>query len=209
MSALLPLGLLASAWGVELSLGPTVAINDPYLRNLGVTESIGFPIGQTLVVALQGTAYPDLGRHMWTQVHRHLVDDNHLSADLSLRVFDVSAAVALVPLRTDVGRFQTALGAYVGGGVVRTADDLESFRAEGDPLALRTELQLHPMLVYGVYGDLVPARGPGLRVRLNEADHVEAVGGDVLEMKLTVLLSVELLFRLGSPARVAAAEGAP
>jgi len=163
------LGLAAPALEPVGTLGYEAAWNDVFVARRGLRAGIGLGVGPWLSTELSGAVYPVLGRADLTALTRGLIDDLHISPDISRILWAGRAGVHLWPLHDESAR----LG--LGGGVAafRTRDDLDSLHVGVADEVPHVD-QVHP----GWFVDLRAEawRGPvGLRVRLERSHFVEQV----------------------------------
>ncbi len=194
----IPIILVSSALGgqVGLSGGAELVANDPFLRTIGDHWSLEYAPRPHVRFGASLSHYPDLGELGWKPLTEQLVNEAHVSPDLSRMRTQVQLVTRIMPFINAVGKLEAQTGFHAGMGLVRTIDDLEALQQQGDPYAMATEKQLHPSTVFGLSselgGDVV--RG---RVRIEWLSYVEVVSSTTLEMKNALLLAGEVTVWLG------------
>lgn len=201
------LALTGVALAADLSIGASVNSNDPFLLQKSVVASgaVGFAPGAR--VGLMAAYSPNLGRADWQPITSQLVDENHVSPDISRRGFDGALTLQVEPFRGRVATVGTAMALYAGLGLVWTHDDLDALQTDSDDeRAVTTEFQLHPDLVWGLQGDVYPWEAVGFRLRWHHISWIETVNATTLEMRDLQTLGLEVVVLIG-PAERAAMQG--
>lgn len=194
---LLPLLLLVAPAraedGFEATLGLEHVINDPYLKTLGATATVGYGLADRAVIELSGGFYPAFGSSAdWTLLTRELVDELHIAPDISRIHWRGALALRLTPFEGKVGRGTSYVSGRAGFGLVHTSDDLEALQVEsGDVMAISTAVQNHPAAVWGF--------SAGYRIwhvqfalHVERCRYIETVWGTTLENKAPVFTGFTL-----------------
>ena len=187
------LGLTGSAFAYEgvVSVGPTLVVNDPFLKQKGVAVSGEYRPEEFLAVGLDYRLFPDLGDTNWTGLTKQLIEENHVSPDISKRQWVSKATVTIFGLKHSTSTADLAVGFGVGIGFSKTADDLEALDTEAsDERAVVTQNQMHPTAGYTLLGEAWWGEN-GIRFRLENDGYIETVNATVLEMKSPVNVGVE------------------
>jgi hypothetical protein len=197
MHSLLALLLLGPAQAGDLgfSLGYDRTINDPFLVRRGLRAGVAFAPREQLAVEATAAFYPDLGESDWAALTSQLIDNNHVSPDLSRILGQAHLRLHIFPLRSRFGPFEGALDGWAGFGATWTEDDLEALQQEGDPWAEATASQVHPCPTWGfgyqVVADIADTGAMGLRLRWDRFRYIETVSSATLETKGNIILGLE------------------
>jgi hypothetical protein len=192
----------------ELSIGSLTTINDPFLNSFGVRGGGAIDIVPGARLCATAALLPDRDDANWNRLTKQLIEENHVSPDISKRKLEAELSLAIEPFRGRVGAIGTALALYAGLGVVRTADDLQALDAdESNDLASATQHQTIPTSVWGVVGDVYLNPLWGLRLRWHHLGYVETAKSIYLEMKSVEEVGFEVVFVLDAKNR-AVMEGA-
>lgn len=169
-------------------------VNDPFIERRGVQG--GFELGPLpeLTAGARLGLYPSFNQQDWKPLTKQLVEELHVSPDISRIVARAELYGRAAPLRVERGDWTSDAGLVVGGGLVRTVDDLEALQAEDDPVALSTQVELHPTLVLGLSAGLW-WQFVGLRLDATRLHYTETVYGSTLENKRPVFLDLQISFQ--------------
>ncbi len=184
----------------RFELTPAVAFvtNDPFLNRYIVGAGLGYHFTEVFELELNMGFSPDLGEADWKPLTKQLVNENHVSPDLSPLTYFGNATFAFSPiygkmaLGTRIINFDI-FGAF-GMGVVRTSDDLEALQQQGDPEAMATENQLHPTTNFGGGLRVIFAESFALRIEGRSLVYIETVSSTTLEMKNNFILQLGASF---------------
>ena len=168
--------------------------NDPFLNRYIAGVRIGYHL--TEIFAFEGElAYaPDLGDADWKGLTHQLVNQNHVSPDISKLTLIANGAFQFSPIYGKVALSGDNIihfdiyGAF-GMGVTQTRDDLEALQAEGDAEAIATEVQLHTTTNFGGGARIVFNETVAVRVDGRSLVYIETVNSTTLEMKNNFILS--------------------
>lgn len=170
-------------------------VNDPFVRRRGLHGGMEIgPRPEVLLGARLGV-YPIFNQADWKPLTTQLVEELRIAPDLSRITARGELYLRLAPLQSERGDWQSDVGLLTGVGVVRTVDDLEMLQAEGDPIAISTQTQLHRTIVLGVSGG-VWWKMVGLRMDATRLHYTEVVNGETLESKRPVFLGLEMSVRV-------------
>lgn len=133
---------------------------------------------RSIAVELEGSATPDLGRSRWRR------DDEESTAPLDPRTAARASALTRLTFSPFLGDvvlagskpLPIALDLSVGGGVVRTVDEIDL--AVLAPDATLTVMQLHPAVGWAIGPRVSLSRRFDLRVRFDGLHWVEAYARD-------------------------------
>jgi outer membrane beta-barrel protein len=168
--------------------------NDPFLNRYIAGVRMGYHL--TEIFAFEGElAYaPDLGDADWKGLTHQLVNQNHVSPDISKLTLIANGAFQFSPIYGKVALSGDNIihfdiyGAF-GMGVTQTRDDLEALQAEGDAEAITTEVQLHPTTNFGGGARVVFNHTVAVRIDGRSLVYIETVNSTTLEMKNNFILS--------------------
>ncbi len=178
----------------RFELTPNVAFvtNDPFLNRYIVGAGLGYHATEIFEIEANLGFSPDLGEADWKPLTKQLVDNNHVSPDLSPLTYFGNATFAFSPIYGKVAVGPKIVnfdifGAF-GMGVVRTADDLEALQQQDDPYALATQFQLHPTTNFGGGLRIIFGESIALRIEGRSLVYIETVSSTTLEMKNNFIL---------------------
>ncbi|MFH1466180.1 MAG: hypothetical protein ABIO70_17475 [Pseudomonadota bacterium] len=185
----------SSAASVLLTVGPEAVTNDPFLHRYGLSTGVELEPTPLVRVGLSGAFYPDRHDRDWKPLTTQLVENNHISPDLSPMLGRAQGVIRVLPLRMGLGKLTCTTGFGAGAGVVYTSDDLEALQQEEDLYAQATENQLHPALLYGLSSEIGGTWVRG-RVRIERFTYIETVFSTTLEHKANLFAALDLVIRL-------------
>jgi len=174
--------------------------NDPFLNRYIANFGLGYHI--TEIFAIEGNfGYsPDLGQVDWKPLTQQLVNENHVSPDISKLTLYGNATFQFSPIYGKVALNSRRLigfdlfGAF-GMGFTQTQDDLEALGTDAnDPKASATAVELHPTTNFG--GGARVILSPNLAIRLDARSlvYIETVNSTTLEMKNNFILTGGVCF---------------
>lgn len=179
--------------------------NDPFLNRYIIGTNVGYHATEIFAVEANLAFSPDLGSRDWKQITHQLVENNHVSPDISKLIFIGNATAQFSPIYGKVafaGRNIIGFNIYglFGMGLTQTHDDLEALQAEdGDnQLALNTEVQWHPTTNFGGGARVVLNDWFAVRMDGRSLVYIETVNSDVLEMKNNFVFSMGASFFIPS-----------
>ncbi len=178
--------------GIGLHAGADWVVNDPFIKRRGLHVGLEYAPVPVFSAGILLAGYPDLGQADWKPLTTQLVEENQVSPDLSRVMARGELVARFTPIRREGEHIATNVGLHVGFGAVRTKDDLTAMQAENDPVALSTQIELHPTLLYGLTAELRTDYVVGLRVRAEHLLYVETVNGTTLERKNNRFFGLEL-----------------
>jgi outer membrane beta-barrel protein len=182
-------------------ISPHVAFvsNDPFLNRYIVGTGVGYNL--TEIFAIEGMLdfSPDLGTGDWKPLTTQLVEENHVSPDISkLNLFGSACFVfsSIYGKAAISGRKLINFDIYgkFGMGATRTADDLEALQSVGDPRAEATQFQVHPTTNFGGGARIIFNENLAMRVEGRSMVYIETVNATTLEMKNNFILQFSASF---------------
>lgn len=189
--------LKISRW--EISPHVAFVSNDPFLNRYIVGTGVGYNL--TEIFAIEGMLdfSPDLGTGDWKPLTTQLVEENHVSPDISKLNLFGSACFVFSPIYGKAaisGRKLINFDIYgkFGMGATRTADDLEALQAVGDPRAEATQFQVHPTTNFGGGARIIFNENLAMRVEGRSMVYIETVNATTLEMKNNFILQFSASF---------------
>jgi len=197
MTALLSLLLMNTAAATELTASISSDYNDPFVERTLFSLGGALDIAPGARLALRSGYAPDLGENDWRGLTSQLVEDSHVSPDISKLIRSSSLSMVVEPYRGPIGSLGSAMAMYAGVGVVFTQDDLDALGVDKtDKKAFSTYEQRHPSAVWGVIGDIYITPAFGLRWRWDHIHYVETVNATTLESKHVAQNGLEFVFVL-------------
>ncbi len=183
----------------ELSPHLAFVSNDPFLNRYILGTGLGYNL--TEIFAIEGMVdfSPDLGEGDWKPLTKQLVDENHVSPDISKLTYFGSACFVFSPIygkAAITGRKIINFDIYgkFGMGFTRTADDLEALQSVGDPRAEATQYQMHPTTNFGGGARIIFNENLAARIEGRSMVYIEAVNATTLEMKNNFILQLSASF---------------
>jgi outer membrane beta-barrel protein len=182
-------------------ISPHVAFvsNDPFLNRYILGTGIGYHV--TEIFAIEGMLdfSPDLGEGDWKPLTTQLVQENHVSPDISKLNLFGEACFVFSPIYGKAaisGRKIINFDIYgkFGMGATRTADDLAALQAEGDSRAEATQFQVHPTTNFGGGARVIFNDNLAVRVEGRSMVYIETVNATTLEMKNNFILQFAASF---------------
>jgi outer membrane beta-barrel protein len=168
--------------------------NDPFLNRYIVGTGINYNLTEIFAVELNMDFSPDLGDTDWKPLTTQLIEENHVSPDISKLTYFGSASFLFSPIYGKVavvGRniINFDIFASFGMGMTRTSDDLEALDTEAnDTRAVVTQHQMHPTTNFGGGARIIVSESLAFRVEARSLVYIEAVNATTLEMKNNLLL---------------------
>jgi outer membrane beta-barrel protein len=182
-------------------IAPHVAFvaNDPFLNRYIVGSGIGYHLTEIFAIEANIDFSPDLGTADWKPLTKQLVEENHVSPDISKLTFFGNVSFQFSPIYGKaalMGRNIINFDIYgaFGMGATRTADDLEALQAQEDPRAIATQIQVHPTTNYGGGARIIFNENLALRVEARSMLYIETVNATTLEMKQNLLIQAAVSF---------------
>ncbi|MCP4809890.1 MAG: outer membrane beta-barrel domain-containing protein [Proteobacteria bacterium] len=183
----------------EAGVLPSFVTNDPFLNRYIISLRGGYHITEIFAIEVEAAISPDLGEADWKPLTKQLVNENHVSPDISKLLFASNATFQFSPIYGKVALRGNNIinfdiyGAF-GMGVVRTKDDLKALQAEGDPIAEQTKIQTHPTTNFGGGVRIVFNEFVAVRVDGRSLVYIETVNSTTLEMKNNFVLGAGVTF---------------
>jgi hypothetical protein len=136
---------------------------------------------------------PDLGEADWKPLTNQLIQENHVSPDISKINYAGRFGLTVFPVEYSTVEVQTKMGFGTSIGVVKTSDDLQALDTEsGDDRAVVTQNQMHPCLGFVVTGEVWKGLTGG-RLRVDQVMYIETVNATTLEMKNNSVVMIDLM----------------
>lgn len=168
--------------------------NDPFLNRYIVGTGINYNLTEIFAIEANVDFSPDLGDADWKPVTKQLIEENHVSPDISKLTYFGSATFLFSPIYGKVavvGReiINFDIFGSFGMGVTRTSESLEALDAEQDnERAVLTQHQMHPTTNFGGGLRIIFGENLALRVDGRSMIYIETVNATQLEMKNNFLL---------------------
>ncbi len=168
--------------------------NDPFLNRYIVGSGINYNITEIFALELNLDFSPDLGDADWKPVTKQLIEENHVSPDISKLTYFGSATFMFSPIYGKVavvGRniINFDIFAAFGMGMTRTSESLEALDAEqNNERAVVTQHQLHPTTNFGGGARIIFGENLALRLDGRSMVYIETVNATQLEMKNNFLI---------------------
>ena len=173
---------------VEWTTGGAFVSNDPFLNRYIFGTGFAYHLTEIFAMELNLGFSPDLGDADWKPLTDQLVNNNHVSPDISKLTYFGNATFAFSPiygkaavLGRNIINFDI-FGAF-GMGATRTVDDLEALQKVGDPVAEATQYQIHPTTNFGGGLRIIFNESTALRFEGRSLIYIETVDSTTLEMK--------------------------
>ena len=173
--------------------------NDPFLNRYIVGTGLAYNITEIFAVEMSFDFAPDLGERDWKPLTKQLVEENHVSPDISKLTYFGSLTFQFSPIYGKVamsGRdiINFDIFGNFGMGATRTADDLEALQATDDPRAQATQFQVHPTTNFGGGLRIIFSENLAARVEGRSLVYIETVNSTTLEMKNNFILQASMSF---------------
>ena len=183
------------AWAAEraVTVGVGTVTNDPFLYRHALAIGGQYRPQAHVSFGADLRYFLDQSDDDWKGLTKQLIEENHVSPDISKMNYAASVNVGVFPLATTREAFvvESRVGVLVSIGVVQTSDDLQALdTTSGDDRAEITQHQVHPSGGVSFVGDFWWGKN-GLRLRRERIIYIEVVNATTLEMKNNELLIVE------------------
>jgi outer membrane beta-barrel protein len=168
--------------------------NDPFLNRYIVGSGINYNLTEIFAVELNLNFSPDLGDADWKPITTQLIDENHVSPDISKLTYFGSATFMFSPIYGKVavvGRkiINFDIFAAFGMGMTQTSESLEALDAGLDnERAVLTQHQVHPTTNFGGGARIIFGENLALRLDGRSMVYIETVNATQLEMKNNFLI---------------------
>jgi outer membrane beta-barrel protein len=186
---------------------PNVAFvaNDPFLNRYIVGSGLSYHLTEIFAVEVNLGFSPDLGDADWKPLTDQLVNNNHVSPDISKLTYFGNTTFCFSPIygkAAVLGRKIITFdifGAF-GMGMTRTVDDLEALQKVDDPVAQATQFQIHPTTNFGGGARIIFNERTAIRIEGRSLIYIETVDSTTLEMKNNFIVQAGVsLFWPGMP----------
>ncbi len=186
----------------ELSLGPAIVTNDPFINRYIVQFDATYHFTEVASIQVNGGYSPILDRADWKAITKQIIDENQVTPDISKIQFYGGATLQYAPIYGKVAApgnkiINFDIYGLFGTGVAQTVDDLEALQAEQDEIALATEVQFHPTLNYGGGVRVIFGKNVAVRLEGRGLSYIEVLEGINLEMKNNLLVQANFSYFLG------------
>jgi len=179
-----------------VSAGAGAVTNDPFLRRRLLSVGYESRPEQRVSFGADLQFSPDLGTKDWKPITKQLVEENHVSPDISKITYAGRMALTVFPIQHHEPSFMTKIGFGTSAGLVRTTDDLEALdTASNNDRAVATQHQLHPCLGAAFTAEVWRDDGFGIRMRRDMIAFIETVNSTTLEMKANKTVYIDVLRR--------------
>jgi len=168
--------------------------NDPFLNRYIVGTGLNYNLTEIFAIELNMDFSPDLGDTDWKPLTKQLIEENHVSPDISKLTYFGSATFLFSPIYGKVavvGRniINFDIFAAFGMGMTRTSDDLQALDTEAtDDRAVVTQHQMHPTTNFGGGARIIFNENLAFRLEGRSMVYIEAVNATTLEMKNNLLI---------------------
>ena len=177
----------------QAAMGVGGVNNDPFLVRRMLSAGYEYRPQPNLSVGVDLHYSPDLGDKDWKPLTKQLIEENHVSPDISKIMYAARVGVTVFPVEYSTSTIQTKVGFGTNMGVVTTSDDLQALDTESsDDRAVVTQEQNHPCVGFVLSGE-VWMDAMGARIRMDRLMYIETVNAITLEMKNTSVLMVDVM----------------
>ncbi len=173
--------------------------NDPFLKRRIFGVGLGYNITEIFAVELNIDYSPDFNENDWKPLTTQLVNENHVSPDISKLTLFSNLTFQFSPIYGKVALNGKRIinfdifGAF-GMGATLTQDDLEALQATTDERAIATEVQTHPTTNLGGGLRVIFSENLAMRVEGRSLVYIETVNATTLEMKNNFILQASASF---------------
>ncbi len=185
----------ADEGGLHLGVGAGSVINDPFLKRYITQVTLDVRPKDHMVFEVVLGYSPDLGTSDWRPITKQLIEENHVSPDISKFSLYGGITGRVIPFWSPTKNGHNNLGFLWGVGMVQTEDDLEALQAIGNEVAEATQFETHLMGMSGVMGEAWRG-GHGLQMGFRLMTYIETVNSTTLEMKANRLLTLAYVKKL-------------
>jgi len=174
--------------------------NDPFLNRYIVGTGINYNITEIFAVELNMDFSPDLAEADWKPLTKQLIEENHVSPDISKLTYFGNLNFLFSPIYGKVaivGRSIINFDIYgsFGMGMTRTSDDLKALdTTTGDDRAEVTQHQMHPTTNFGGGARVIFGQNIAARLEGRSMVYIETVNATTLEMKNNMILQLSMSF---------------
>ena len=186
----------------EIGLGGGLVTNDPFINRYIVRLDATYHFTEIASFQIEGGFSPNLGEADWKPITQQIIRNNKVTPDISKIQFYGDFTLQFAPIYGKVAApgnkiINFDIYGLFGTGIVQTADDLVALGKEQDPVAQRTEAQIHPSLNFGGGARVIFGKNLALRVEGRGISFIEILDGTSLEMKNNVILQASVAYFLG------------
>lgn len=186
------------SFGAErvVSAGAGAVTNDPFLRRRLL--SVGYESRPEERVSFGADLQfsPELGDSDWKPITKQLIEENHVSPDISKINYAGRMALTVFPVQHREPSFMTKVGFGTSAGLVQTSESMGALdTGQSDERAASTLHQLHPCFGAAFTAEVWRDDGFGIRMRRDLIMFIETVNSTQLEMKANKTLYIDVLRR--------------
>jgi len=177
-------------------MGAGGVTNDPFVRVPFV--AIGYESRPEERVSIGADLHysPIAGESSWKPITKQLIEENHVSPDISNINYAGRLALTVFPVQHREPSFMTKVGFSTSLGLVSTSESLEALDAEaGNERAIVTQHQRHPCFGFAITAEVWRDNGFGIRMRRDRMVHIETVNATQLEMKNNAMFMIDVMRR--------------
>ena len=174
--------------------------NDPFLNRYIVGTGINYNITEIFAVEANLDFSPDLGDADWKPLTKQLIEENHVSPDISKLTYFGNVNFLFSPIYGKVavvGRNIINFDIYgsFGMGATRTSDDLKALdTTSGDDRAEVSQHQTHPTTNFGGGARVIFGKNIAARLEGRSMVYIETVNATTLEMKNNMIIQLSVSF---------------
>ncbi|MDP6935144.1 MAG: outer membrane beta-barrel domain-containing protein, partial [Myxococcota bacterium] len=184
---------------VEFAPGVAFVANDPFLKRYIAGASVGYHWTEIFEIEASLSFAPDLGERDWKALTTQLVEENHVSPDISKLQLFGSTVFSFSPIYGKVAFGQGTIINFdifglFGMGAAQTVDDLKALQAENDDRAEVTKVQIHPTTNFGGGFRIIFNESLALRLEGRSLVYIETVSSTTLEMKNNFIVRSSVAF---------------
>jgi outer membrane beta-barrel protein len=174
--------------------------NDPFLNRYIVGSGLNYNITEIFAIEANLDFSPDLAEGDWKPLTKQLIEENHVSPDISKLTYFGNVNFLFSPIYGKVavvGREIINFDIYgsFGMGATRTSDDLKALdTTSGDDRAEISQHQTHPTTNFGGGVRVIFGKNIAARLEGRSMVYIETVNATTLEMKNNMLLQMSVSF---------------
>jgi hypothetical protein len=166
--------------------------NDPFLKQTGIDVVVDYRPQPHVVFEAKFAYMPDLAEGSWTGLTKQLVDENHISPDISTIQYSGMMSARIIAIEGQTEQFKTNIGMQCGIGLVQTADDLEALQAIDDPRAQATQIQMHTAATASIVGEAW-RDDLGIQLAWDLVSYIETINSTTLQSKGMSFMTINIL----------------
>ena len=174
--------------------------NDPFLNRYIVGSGLNYNLTEIFAVEANLDFSPDLKETDWKPLTKQLIEENHVSPDISKLTYFGNVNFLFSPIYGKiavVGRKIINFDIYgsFGMGATRTSDDLKALdTTTGDDRAEVSQHQTHPTTNFGGGARVIFGKNVAARLEGRSMVYIETVNATTLEMKNNLILQLSVSF---------------